>query len=566
MQLVQCLSLAMRSREHSHNNRHDISLSLLLLAKDLEGSLISLIDVWTMAESLHPAAQQTPRAAASPAPTHPPQTLLSGGAQLANALRNNATQAVHQIMHAFNDILDINYIDPASQYSLVSLALLMNYKDVSKILLMKGASALSASPTGRSAVYIACEKGYLDVLSIMLEADPPVLVDAPVTTEACQYNLLHLACQYAQIHIVKYLIARGANLDLPEATYGYTALQIALTTGSAAAAHELIAAGAGIYHRCKVGRTAVYCAIERGFISVVDAIVQRERERGTEVFTYPLSLEGELAIHLASKVSNGSLEYLLTCPQIDINVVDNFGFTSLSKALIRGDSAAALSLAEHGADVTRPSNSGRQPMYIAIEKGMTEVVVAFVKAGVNINAPMTEERVDGLPLSIAMIYKQYRVLTVLVNLGANVNAQEDVNGNTPIMAASCLGDYPSALFLLDHGADPTIPSSQGRLPLYAATEGGHTEIVRLLARHPRIHINAPVTHERDRYTALHLAVLNRHADTVQALLHLGSDVMAVDGHGMSAIERAAAAGLDSCIHQLFIQHQNEVTRRTSMNP
>jgi ankyrin repeat protein len=61
-----------------------------------------------------------------------------------------------------------------------------------------------------------------------------------------------------------------------------------------------------------------------------------------------------------------------------------------------------------------------------------------------------------------------RAVEALVESGADVNAVSPADGTTPIVIAAINGQFDLAKYLLDHGADPNLPSEAGMTPLYAA--------------------------------------------------------------------------------------------------
>jgi ankyrin repeat protein len=66
---------------------------------------------------------------------------------------------------------------------------------------------------------------------------------------------------------------------------------------------------------------------------------------------------------------------------------------------------------------------------------------------------------------------------VLVNHGANVNAQSS-DGTTPLIAATALGDDgQAAKWLLEHGASTKIHDLDGVTPLHLAAERGFKDLV-----------------------------------------------------------------------------------------
>jgi ankyrin repeat protein len=85
------------------------------------------------------------------------------------------------------------------------------------------------------------------------------------------------------------------------------------------------------------------------------------------------------------------------------------------------------------------------------------------------------------------------VLGMLLDKGAPLNAVMYANHpgswrmyfflerGTPLHKAATIGNAEAVRFLLDRGADPSIPNSKGRKALECAERAGHKEIVEMLA-------------------------------------------------------------------------------------
>jgi len=70
----------------------------------------------------------------------------------------------------------------------------------------------------------------------------------------------------------------------------------------------------------------------------------------------------------------------------------------------------------------------------------------------------------------------------LLDHGADINAIEMENGETPLACAARWGQAKMVLFLLDAGADPNRARGKWAKPLLRARNAGHTEIAALLAQ------------------------------------------------------------------------------------
>lgn len=194
--------------------------------------------------------------------------------------------------------------------------------------------------------------------------------------------------------------------------------------------------------------------------------------------------EGQRLLHVAATYGQAHvLSYLVSLgSRVDLNCRDDkFGLSALGFAVFFKKISCCRILLRAGASAIQPDNSGRAPMFNAIEKA-PEVVKDLVLIGhVDINAGATLQPVDALPLTLSIIYKQCHLISTLIDeLGANVNQAEAITSTTALYQAVLQGDNYAALLLLERGANASQPCGHGRTPMHAAIEAGSTSLIRLL--------------------------------------------------------------------------------------
>ena len=120
-------------------------------------------------------------------------------------------------------------------------------------------------------------------------------------------------------------------------------------------------------------------------------------------------------------------------------------------------------------------------------------------------------------------------------MGANLNAQDPGNQQTPLMAAVLSGHTKMVKYLLSKGADHTIPEKDGYTPMHEAGFQGRAEIAKLLIAHGL----DPHHIHKDGFAAIHRACWGgeqRHADTVAAFLEAGVPAGFETANGKSPAE------------------------------
>lgn len=508
------------------------------------------------------------------APLPPPPK--RGGPQLANAILTSNSHAINQIIVSYKDELDIDYVDQRHGHPLASLSILSGpFIDsfdsqvvnivlesgqtwVAKLLLSKGANPLKVNKGGRTVLYIAIEAGLLELVELILGKYPQIDIDEPTTEELVsvlhfsspllislisqqRYSPIHVAARNNHGLIIRYLVDMGADIDLEESEHGYTPLMLALVLGHEWSAAELVLAGANVRYLASNGRSPMFVAAEKGLASIVALMVSVS---GIDINEAAVRPSGLRMIHVASFHKQPIIVSQLIKMGANVNQFDDEnGYSPLAMSILGMNTPAALELIDAGADISQASRSGRMPLYVAIEKGLTDVVTAIAsRPGVDINASVTLEKNAARPLHVAILYGQPHLIPVLIRLGANVNLPDDERKCSPLLMATLLKDVWSVKLLLRAGASAFQQSKEGRSPLYIAAEKGFSSILQLLVDegsegNPLMMINSPVTSESHRGVALHIAAMFDNAHTVLELFTLGADINVMDAFGRKPVCR-----------------------------
>ncbi|MGP9040225.1 ankyrin repeat domain-containing protein [Cytobacillus kochii] len=175
-------------------------------------------------------------------------------------------------------------------------------------------------------------------------------------------------------------------------------------------------------------------------------------------------------------------------------------------------------------------------------------------------------------------------LLTLLNIGANINAQDD-EGNTAVMAATQQNQMEIVQVLIAHGADinirnkrldnvllyagaeglleivqlaiqagadTTITNRYGGIAIIPACERGHIEVVKELLTHSDTDVN----HINDlHWTALLEAIIlsdggKTHQEIVQLLIDHGADITITDKDGVTPLQHARDRGYQEMIEIL----------------
>ena len=189
--------------------------------------------------------------------------------------------------------------------------------DAVKQLIKGGANSNLPDGEGRSALFIACERGFYEPASLLLDAG------AEVESRSLDSRTpLYVACQSGYVDVARMLLAAGASVDA-SVRAGMTPLMIASLKGYSDIVAALLVGGADINRRNDRGE----CALLLATISPATVAIQIE-VGASESNTDPASSTGV-------NVEPDCLQILIDAGAT-IDAADVDGKTALIMAAIRG--------------------------------------------------------------------------------------------------------------------------------------------------------------------------------------------------------------------------------------
>jgi ankyrin repeat domain-containing protein 50 len=273
---------------------------------------------------------------------------------------------------------------------------------------------------------------------------------------------------------------------------------------------------------------------------------------------------GGTALHFATYLGNISImEMLLEQEQTEIDAEDDDGSTplvwsikyplDLADELLSERDIVAQFLIEAGATInTEYGSLGGSPLHCAAIYGKERMAEILVEAGADVDA---QDCRGSTPLHDAALYSHNgpRIPEILLENGASVNTVNNAGQTALHVVIDSWEDEDAAssimLRLLEAGADGDVEDAEGMTPLFLALERSELGAVALLLRYG---VGTEGTNPEGK-TALHLAAETGNESLAQVLLASGTNVEARDHSGKTAIEIAAASG-----HKAIL---NEITRR-----
>ena len=191
---------------------------------------------------------------------------------------------------------------------------------------------------------------------------------------------LFQAAKLGETDTVIKLIDDGAKLNAQDSN-GRTALMIATYNNDVKTAKVLIDAGADVNIQDHMKNSPFLYAGAEGFIDILKLTIKAgadptitNRYGGTALI--PASEHGYVNV----------VKELLINTDIDVNHVNNLGWTALLEAIILNNGnqiqqQTVQILIDHGADVNLTDNENVSPLQHAREKGFKEIEAILLKAG-----------------------------------------------------------------------------------------------------------------------------------------------------------------------------------------
>ncbi|SDC59330.1 hypothetical protein SAMN05428987_1936 [Paenibacillus sp. CF095] len=179
---------------------------------------------------------------------------------------------------------------------------------------------------------------------------------------------------------IEQMIQAGANINAQDQS-GRTAIMIATYNNDSTSAKVLIEAGADVNIQDDMKNTPFLYAGAEGYLDILKLTIEAgadpaitNRYGGTALI--PASEHGYVDV----------VRELLTQTSVDVDHVNQLGWTALLEAIILNDGNAQQQetiqlLIDHGADVNIPDRDGLSPLSHAKNKGFKEIEDILVQAG-----------------------------------------------------------------------------------------------------------------------------------------------------------------------------------------
>lgn len=461
--------------------------------------------------------------------------------RLPDAAMNRDLDTVHALIREGADP------DSRGQYDTPALHWLVRIDEVDSVRRLLEADADPDSRTGHgvTALSLAIGNGSPAMVKLLLDAG----ADANAL-ETTGETLLMSAAAVGVTATVATLLEHGASVDTRDATYDQTALMLASREGHADTVKLLLDNGADPNAATAIGETPKFVAANSvpgfGFgIGIIRGGVPKDRGRREP------TPGGMTPLHYAARHNHVDVAKLLLDAGANLNAKEANGIWPLLMAISNNNMPMARYLLDYKKQDSLLNDQdwyGRSPIWEAVNvrnlyvhnaqfvnyvdrEPVLELIKALLAAGVDVNVRTKETP----PF-------RHHLLEITGSL-----EWVDFTGQTPFLTAALAGDLTVMNLLLEHGADPHIPTYEGTTPLMAAA-GVNWVVAQTWTESPEqllaavklcAELGMDVNHANSMgLTALHGAANRGSDDIIRFLVAEGADLTATDNENRTPLDWA----------------------------
>lgn len=331
---------------------------------------------------------------------------------------------------------------------------------------------INASTDIGSMIVSEAGQGHHEKLRELLKAHPD-----KVDIVRSDKTALQIASHQGLTQIVELLLNLGANVNLQDAE-GDTALHYAAFGNQSAAAVALLKGGADGNKLNKNKCSPLHVAVNKGYTDVVKTLLNFSCDVNAQ------DSYGDTVLHDAiAKDFIEIVEVLVNFRGVDLSIKNKRGFNCLHHAALKGNARAASLIAQKCPDLLNVvKEDGFSALHLASLNGHHNVVQCLVEARPGSDVNLRNGR-QQTPLLLAVDKRHVTIAKLLLDNGAEVNAQDDVGdsplhvvvmyhslkvggSNTPKKELST--SEPTFIItklLMDHGADITLQNKHEKTPV-----------------------------------------------------------------------------------------------------
>ena len=389
--------------------------------------------------------------------------------------------------------------------------------ELTAMLLYAGASTSAVTRIGAyTPLHLASQSGSAAAVQALLNAG----ADVSARTTTSGVTPLHLAAEAGSAAVITLLLDRGADVNAKESEWGQTPLVFAAAQNRVDAIRALLAHGADATISTRSIDIAHQLALDRAALQlqkkIIDAAVAKnQRPTASQVQAAIQAQRNMLASGVVPPKEKNANDDGVNLPGFDpeeINppVATKGGLTPLLHAARQGHIEAAEALLDGGAPINQlGAGDGTSPLLMAVINGQFDMAMFLIARGAD---PNIASRGDGVTPLWAAINTEWQprtrfpqpqeleqqkatyldVVKALLDRGADPDVRvgshpwylvysgcgnrncglADTTGSTAFWRAAYGTDVEAMRLLIEHGADPNIPTMAPPRPIRRGPQGG----------------------------------------------------------------------------------------------
>ncbi|KAL0267531.1 UNVERIFIED_CONTAM: hypothetical protein PYX00_009777 [Menopon gallinae] len=429
------------------------------------------------------------------------------------------------------------------------------------LLLEDGGDPLFKNQVGETPLHLACRGCKRDVVKQLID-----FVRETKGAEATSYlnavnedgaSALHYAAKVSKnevehpledTEVVRLLLENGADSSLMTKQTLETAFHFCAEAGNNDIMTEMIShmqtteVQKALNRQTSVGWTPLLIACHKGHMELVNTLLANHAR--VDVF----DLEGRSALHLAAERGYLQVCDALLTNKAFINSKSRVGRTALHLAAMNGFThLVSFLIKDHNATIDVLTLRKQTPLHLAAAAGQLEVCRLLLELGASIDAT---DDLGQKPIHVAAQNNYSVVVQLFLQQHPSLVMASTKDGNTCAHIAAIQGSVKVIEELMKFDRQGVI-SARNRLteatPLQLAAEGGHAEVVKALVR-----AGASCTDENKAgFTAVHLAAQNGHGQVLEVMRTSQSLRISSKKLGVTALHVAAYFGQADTVRELL---------------
>lgn len=354
--------------------------------------------------------------------------------------RRNVPQSQREIDESLRSLMDHLRINSSTDIgSMIVSEAGQGHLDKLKELLKAHPDKVDIVRSDKTSLQIASHQGFSEVVDLLVQLGANVsLQDSEGDTA------LHYAAFGNQPMTAAALLKGGADGNKLNKNK-CSPLHVAVNKGYTEVVKTLLSYSCDANAQDSYGDTVLHDAIAKDFIEIVELLVNF---RGVDLSVK--NKRGFNCLHHAALKGNAKAAALIVhkCPEL-LNVVKEDGFSALHLAALNGHHNVVQCLIEArpGSDVNFRNSRQQTPLLLAVDKRHVTIAKLLLEKGAQVNA---QDDVGDSPLHVVVMYHSLK-------FGGNNNPKKELSTSEPTFKITKL--------LMEHGADITLKNKHDKTPI-----------------------------------------------------------------------------------------------------